>query len=143
MEQKTIHSRLEIQHVEKDGDKRLIFGWAYVCKSAAGETMIDHSGEIIDVEEIEQAAYRYVKFWRDGSDNHERGGVAVLIESMVFTDEKIEALGIPPEAVPRGWWVGFQVLDDAVWEKVKSGEYRMFSIEGSAVKIPVPQPELL
>ena len=142
MEQQTIHSRLEIQHVRKDGDKRLIFGWAYVCTNAAGETMVDWSGEMIDVEELEQAAYKYVRLWRDGSDNHERGGVAVLVESVVFTDEKIAAIGIPQGTIPLGWWVGFQVLDDAVWEKVTSGEYRMFSIEGSAVKVPVDEPEL-
>ena len=65
---------------------------------------------------------------------HERGGVAVLVESCVFTAEKMQALGIPEGMLPYGWWIGLKVLDDSVWDKVKNGTYRMFSIEGEAVR---------
>ncbi|MCI8806493.1 MAG: hypothetical protein HFE59_11595, partial [Clostridiales bacterium] len=34
----------------------------------------------------------------------------------------------------EGWWVGFHIDDAEVWEKIKNGEYRMFSIEGTAVR---------
>ena len=141
MQQQTIRSTLKITRVEKRDDKRLIFGWAYISQNAAGETMVDHSGETITIDELEQAAYRYVTLSREGSDNHERGGVAELVESVVFTKEKFQALEIPIGMLPQGWWVGFHVLDDEVWEKVKSGEYRMLSIEGSAVKKPVEEAE--
>lgn len=36
--------------------------------------------------------------------------------------------------MPVGWWIGFRVTDDDVWEKVKSGEYSMFSIGGTAIR---------
>lgn len=65
---------------------------------------------------------------------HERGGAAVLVESVVFTEEKTQAMGIPAGAVPVGWWIGFKVLDEDVWEKVKDGTYSMFSIEGEAIR---------
>lgn len=66
---------------------------------------------------------------------HERGGCAVLIESVIFTPEKQKAMGLPEGVLPEvGWWIGFYVTDDEVWEKVKSGEYPMFSIEGTAVR---------
>ena len=70
------------------------------------------------------------------SEMHERGGleVAVLVESMVFTQGKMETLGLAKGALPQGWWVGFRVMDDGVWRKVKDGTYRMFSIEGQAVR---------
>ena len=68
---------------------------------------------------------------------HERGGVAVLIESVVFTEDKMAAMGIPAEMLPVGWWIGFKVTDSDVWEKVKDGTYSMFSIEGEAERIPV------
>ena len=42
---------------------------------------------------------------------HIRGGVARLIESAVFTKEKMEAMGIPEGTLPTGWWIGFQVTD--------------------------------
>ena len=66
---------------------------------------------------------------------HEIGGTAVLIESVVFTDEKIRAMGIPAGTLPIGWWIGFKVLDKDVWEKVKDGTYPMFSIEGEAERV--------
>lgn len=137
MQEGTISGQFKVQRIEKYQDKRLVFGWAYMTNTNIGETMIDYSGDIVDIEEVEQAAYKFVKLWRDGSDNHERGGVAVLVESMVFSKEKAAALGIPTGVLPSGWWVGFEVMDDDVWEKVKTGEYKMFSIEGSARRVPV------
>ena len=68
---------------------------------------------------------------------HERGGVAYLIESVVFTEEKMAAMGIPEGTLPVGWWIGFQVTDEDVWEKVKDGTYSMFSIEGKAERVEV------
>jgi hypothetical protein len=75
-----------------------------------------------------------VEFYREGGEMHERGGVATLVESVMFTKEKMALMGIPEGTVPEGWWIGFKVYDDDVWEKVKSGEYPMFSIEGEAIR---------
>lgn len=46
-------------------------------------------GDIIEPEELENAAYEYVRLYGDGGEMHGRGGVAVLIESVVFTEEKM------------------------------------------------------
>ena len=56
-------------------------------------------------------------------------GVGRLIESMVFTKEKQEALGINLGKV--GWFVGFQIDDVDVWKKIETGEYVDFSIGGT------------
>lgn len=141
MQEGIITGHFKIEKIKKSEDKQLAFGWAYMCIKENGEQVVDHSGDTVDVLEIEQAAYRFTKFWRDGSDNHERGGVAVLIESMVFTKEKAAALGIPEGVLPEGWWVGFEIADPDVWEKVKSSEYSMFSIEGTANRVPIEEPE--
>lgn len=45
------------------------------------------------------------------------------------------AMGIPEGTLPVGWWIGFQVTDADVWEKVKDGTYSMFSIEGKAERV--------
>lgn len=60
-----------------------------------------------------------------------------LVESCVLTGRKAESHGNPGGTVPVGWWIGFKIEDDAAWERVKSGQYRMFSIEGKANRIPV------
>lgn len=121
---------------KSDEEERLVFGWASVAQRTDGETVVDWQDDIVDISELEQAAYDFVQFYREGSEMHERGGfdVAVVVESMVFTPEKMALLNIPEETIPCGWWVGFRVTDDEVWEKVKDGTYRMFSIEGQAVR---------
>ena len=120
-----------------DPEKHIAFGWAYESVKENGKQVQDHSGDIIDIDVIENAAYNYVKLYREGSEMHKRGGIGTLVESMVFTKEKMKALGIPDGALPQGWWIGIQVSDPDVWEKVKSGAYRMFSIGGRAKRIPV------
>ncbi|MCL2416031.1 MAG: XkdF-like putative serine protease domain-containing protein, partial [Defluviitaleaceae bacterium] len=68
---------------------------------------------------------------------HERGEVGQLVESVVFTKEKTVAMGIPGGILPEGWWVGFKIHDDEVWNKIKNGEYSMFSIEGTARRVEI------
>ncbi len=120
---------------DTDEDKRLAFGWASIAINAGGVVIEDKQHDIIEPEVLEEAAYNFVELYREGGEMHERGNCAILIESMVFTDEKINAMGIPQGILPEcGWWIGFKVIDDDVWEKVKSKEYSMFSIEGRAIR---------
>jgi hypothetical protein len=136
-EKDIITGRFKIQ--KADDDKRLAFGWAYVSQDTAGNQTEDHSGDQLEPEDLEKAAYQFVKLYREGGEMHERGGCAVLVESMIFTKEKQQALGIPDGTLPVGWWIGFEVTDDDVWAKVKDGTYPMFSIEGTALRVPIEE----
>ena len=127
-----IKSRFRI--MKSDDEKMLAFGWANVSMRVDGELIEDWQADIIEPEELENAAYEYVLLYREGGEMHERGGVAVLIESVVFTEEKMQAMGIPAGTLPVGWWIGFKVTDEDVWSKVKNGTYPMFSIEGTAIR---------
>lgn len=122
---------------KSDDEKMLAFGWANVSMRVDGELIEDWQGDIIEPSDLEEAAYEYVRLYGDGGEMHERGGVAVLVESVVFTEEKMQAMGIPAGTLPVGWWIGFKVLDEEVWEKVKNGTYSMFSIEGEAERVKV------
>lgn len=123
--------------MKSDDDKMLAFGWANVSMRVDGELIEDWQSDIIEPEELENAAYEYVLFYREGGEMHERGGAAILIESVVFTEEKMAAMGIPAGTLPIGWWIGFKVTDKDVWQKVKDGTYPMFSIEGEAERVEV------
>ncbi|MGN0483840.1 MAG: XkdF-like putative serine protease domain-containing protein [Lachnospiraceae bacterium] len=118
--------------LKSNDENMLAFGWASVAVRADGKLIEDWQKDIVDPEELEKAAYNFVELYREGGEMHERGGAAVLIESVVFTKEKMKAMGIQEGTVPEGWWIGFRVLDPEVWEKVKDGTYSMFSIEGEA-----------
>ena len=45
---------------------------------------------------------------------HERGGAVILIESVVFTEEKMQVMGILIGMLLIGQWIGFKVLDKGV-----------------------------
>lgn len=128
---------------KSDDGKHLAFGWANVAIRADGEEIEDWQEDIIEPEELENAAYQYVLLYREGGEMHERGGAAVLVESVVFTEEKMQAMGIPAGTLPIGWWIGFKVTDEDVWEKVKDGTYPMFSIEGEAERVEVEDENTL
>ena len=134
-----LKGRFQIQ--KSEDEKRLAFGWASIAIEETGEQLIDWQKDMVDPEELETAAYRFVRLYREGGEMHERGDCATLVESIVFTEEKMKALGIPEGMLPIGWWIGFYVSDDDVWEKVKSGEYPMFSIEGAARRVEVEEEE--
>ena len=125
-------------HIAKKDDERMLaFGWASVAIRVDGEQIQDWQEDMVDPADLENAAYQFVELYREGGEMHERGDVAVLVESCVFTEEKQKALGLEPGTLPVGWWIGFHVTDPAVWGKVKSGEYSMFSIEGKAERVEV------
>jgi hypothetical protein len=122
---------------KSDDEKMLAFGWANVSIRSDGEVIEDWQEDIVEPEELENAAYEYVLLYREGGEMHERGGAAVLVERVVFTEEKMQAMGIPAGTLPVGWWIGFKVTDEDVWKKVKDGTYPMFSIEGEAERVEV------
>lgn len=127
-----------------DDDKRLVFGWASVAITVDGEQLEDRQKDIIEPEDLEEAAYEYVLNFRDTGEEHisSMRKKGKLVESVVFTEEKQKAMGIPPGTLPVAWWIGFKIEDDAAWARVKNGTYKMFSIEGKANRIPVEKGQL-
>lgn len=128
----------EIEITKADEDKRLVFGWASIAIEN-GEQLEDMQHDVIDPDDLEEAAYEYVLNFRDTGEEHlaafrKKGK---LVESCVFTEEKQQAMGLVPGTLPVGWWIGFYIEDDDAWERIKNGTYRMFSIEGKAERVPV------
>lgn len=120
-------------------DQQLVFGWANVAKEADGSFPLDWDGDVTLPEELEKAAYSFVLKHRVTGEQHQGEAVGELVESVMFTKEKQQALGIPEGILPEGWWVGFHIPDKDVFAKIKSGEYEMFSVEGSAYRVPTGQ----
>ena len=116
--------------------RQLVFGWSSVAVTKDGQTVEDSHGDLIDPQDLEDAAYGFVLKFRDMNERHMDGVTGQLVESFVVTPEKLEKMGLAPDALPAGWWTGFYVADPSVFEKIISGEYAMFSIEGSAVRTP-------
>ena len=116
-----------------------MFGWASIAVTVDGTQLEDRQHDVIDPEDLEEAAYEYVLHFRDAGEEHAESlrKKGRLVESCVLTREKQAAMGLPEGILPEGWWIGFRIDDDDAWEKVKNGTYRMFSIEGTAERTPV------
>jgi len=122
-----------------DDDQHLVFGWASVAVTVTGEELEDRQHDIIDPADLEEAAYEYVLNFRDTGEEHLPGyrKKGKLVESCVFTPDKQRAMGIPEGILPVAWWIGFKIDDEATWQRIKDGTYKMFSIEGKAQREPV------
>lgn len=121
--------------VRKSEDKRLVFGWANVVATPDDEIVKDRQQDmILNSWELEKAAYNYMIRSRQAGEEHLQVGVGKAVESMVFTKDKMDQLGIPQGTLPVGWWIGFHVNDNDVWELVKSGDYSCFSVHGTGLR---------
>lgn len=127
----------EIQITKSDDDEQLVFGWANVSINSDGTLPVDYQDDITLPETLEKAAYQFVLKYRASGEQHQGDVQGHLVESIMFTKDKMEALGIPEGTVSEGWWVGFHIPNQEVFEKVKKGHYKMFSIEGTAKRLKV------
>ena len=127
---------LEMDIVEKADEQCRVWGFAMVAVRKDGRAVLDSQGDMIDLEDLEETAYEHVLEFREGGEMHVGQSSSRLIESMVFTPEKVRKLGIPEGSVHYGWWVGYQLTPE-VYKRVKSGDRLMFSIQGTARREPV------
>jgi cation transport regulator ChaB len=117
-----------------DTERQYVFGWASVAITKDGHQVEDLQGDLIDVEDLEEAAYQFALQYRESGVMHKGESVGHLIESFMVTPEKLDAMGLSPDSLPQGLWVGFHVPDPEIFAKVRSGDYAMFSIQGDAVR---------
>lgn len=139
------------QIAKLDEAQCLVFGFANVsiAKSTAaaggGHDIFDLQSDSIPPEELEKGAYNHVLEFREADEMHEGRAIGRLVESMVFTPDKLAAFATDPvtkevnqsdlavlkRLLPARWWVGYK-LEKSSFAKVQSGEFHMFSIAGEA-----------
>jgi hypothetical protein len=118
-------------------DKNQVFGWASIIEEA-GVPVVDTQNDVITEEDLENAFYGFAKDYGQGGEMHDRTDAGEMIECMVFTKEKQQALGINLGKI--GAWVGFE-FEPAVFAKFKSGEYTGFSIGGTGRRIEIGEAD--
>lgn len=123
-------------------EKQNIFGWAsvgFLPDNGKYREYTDWQGDVLkSIEDIEDAAYDFTLHGRDqGVEHIGKGGKGTLIESFVSTPEKWNAMGIPHGVLPIAWWAGFHIADPVAWDGVKKGKYKMMSVQGTGMRIPL------
>lgn len=122
-----------------DQAKRLVTGWAIVIENPDGTPHVDTQGDVLDEDELVQAAHAFITK-RAAGEMHLKGPggkdariVGSIVESLVITKALKQMLKLPADT-PVGWLITVKVEDDAAWKKVESGEYQAFSIGGQAIR---------
>lgn len=116
-------------------DEQLVSGWANVAIDKNGEAPLDWQDDVIAPATLEKAAINFMLEYRGSGEMHKGESKGTVVESIVFTKEKQQAIGIPEGTVPEGWFITVKVHDPDVFAKVKDGTYRMFSIQGTAKRV--------
>lgn len=115
--------------LKTDDEQRIVWGWAYVS-TEKGELLTDTQGDSIEPVEMVKMANDFMLSARTAKAMHQGEGIGEMIHSLPLTADLAKALGIETER--EGWIVGMKVHDDAVWERVRAGEFSGFSIGGRA-----------
>lgn len=113
---------------KSDKLKRQVFGYVSL------PWLEDWYGDVMDPNSIEYAANSFLNNLQQGNtqgngvgENHtEFWDNAYVCQSVVDYEGSIAG-------VPGGWWVGVQITDPTVWDKVISNQYTGFSL-GSMVR---------
>jgi hypothetical protein len=130
-----VYVDVEFQLHKARESEQLVSGWASVSVNANGSVPLDWQDDIIAPETLEKAAINFMMDYRESGVMHEGDSVGTVVESIVFTKEKQEAIGIPEGTVPIGWFITVKVHDTSVFAKVKDGTYKMFSIQGKCRRV--------
>jgi len=111
-----------------DQERRLVYG--VIAESG----MVDAQGDVMSGLTIEDMAHDFMMKFRRFDERHNwRQVEAWPVESWVFREDAT-LFGQIIKAV--SWVVGVKVFDDGIWRRVRSGEYRAFSIGGNGVRTP-------
>lgn len=125
----------EVVLFKVDEDQRIVYGWANVI-TEKGQPVVDTQGDIIEADELVKATTDYMKSERVAKHNHRGDQIGTVLHSFPMTFEIAKSLGIDTKG-REGWLTGMHIAKDELWEKVKKGELKAFSIGARAVRVPV------
>lgn len=117
-----------------DDEHRVAYGWASVI-SEKGVPVVDSQNDVIEPGEMLKAATDFMLDVRTAKAMHQGGKVGEVIHSMPLTADICKSLGLSSDR--EGWAVGVKIHSDEVWKKVKSGEFKAFSIGAYADRVPI------
>ena len=96
--------------------------------------MVDAQGDVMSARTIEDMAHDYMIRSRKFDKRHDWKAVAAMLVESWIVREDAYLFGQLIKAV--SWVIGVKVFDDMIWQKVKSGVYKAFSIGGKGVRVP-------
>lgn len=132
-------TRMPFTIAKTDAAQQIVYGWANVSVNADGQPVTDLQGDIIDPDDLDKAVTKFMLESRQSGVMHKGESVGDVVASIVTTPEILKAMfgdSVPANA-PAGWFIGVKIADPKVFKRAVDGELAMFSIQGSAERVPV------
>ena len=128
-------SRLRIAKI--DEEKRLVTAIASVVSDGDGTPIVDHQGDVIDIDDLE---FAFIEAFANGGQGkggrmHKTIGGCHVVQQFTLSNDERESLGFGKG--PELGIVKMFVSDDALWAEVKSGALPEMSIAGRAERMPL------
>lgn len=122
LENPTIEKNVKIL-VNKEDAKQLVYGVVYE------PNVPDAHNDMMDAEEIEKAAHRFLADYRNIDKQHDfQSGYGEVVESYIAPQD----FEIGGEVIKKGSWVLVTKANDETWEAIKRGEITGYSMAGIA-----------
>lgn len=124
----------EFKIIKLHEEQRMVYGWASVI-SEGGVPFLDSQNDIIDSDELLKATTEFMQDARIAKAMHSGSQVGEVVHSFPLISELAKTFGI--ECDKEGWMVGVKIHSDEVWNQVKNGTFKAFSIGASAERVAV------
>lgn len=113
--------------IKVDQDKHLVTGVVYA------PDVVDSQGEFMKADAIEKAAHDFMQSSRQIDERHNfvtNESVSVVESYVAKADTEVDG-----QVVKKGTWlITTKVEDDKLWEAVKKGDYKGFSMGGTGTR---------
>lgn len=129
--------RYQVDFLTRSKDEQIVTG------IVADRENVDSYGNKISEEEIWKSAYKFMETWRNmgvGHDKDKSGRPVILNDKIKILESWVtrEETTIGGKRVPAiAWLLTVRILDQKIWEAVKSGQLTGFSFEAKARRIPI------
>ena len=87
-----------------DEAQGLVYGWASVVVTKAGELVEDRQGDVIDPADLDSAMIEFMLDHRAANEMHEGAPIGTVVESVVVSPAKLEAMGLRRNSPQRHQW---------------------------------------
>ncbi|AGK52026.1 hypothetical protein B1NLA3E_01210 [Bacillus sp. 1NLA3E] len=112
--------------MKSEDEQQLVYGVVYEPDVA------DAHDDIMNADEIEKAAHKFMKDFRNIDTQHDfERGAGELVESYIAPVD----MDIDGEIITKGSWVMVTKATDDIWESIKKGEFTGYSMAGTAETI--------
>lgn len=129
IEKDDVESAYDVDIIQKSNEKQFVLGRVMIPGK------VDTDGDVISKEETEKAAHRFMQNSHTIGLTHQYYSPDTYLVENYIAPVDFEKNG---KKIEQGTWMaGVQINNDDIWQAVKEGKLRAFSVGGWASKEPV------